>query len=226
MKLAGVVVLYNPELNVKEKINSYLPKLTRLFVVDNSPNKNNFDLLPNTKKIKYVCNNENLGIAKALNIGCENAIEEGFEWILTMDQDSEFEKDNLEKLINYVENEVEDSVGIVSPYHLIETCIPRSKLRIEHPIEVMTSGNLLNLKHFKEIGGFKEELFIDCVDIEYCMNLRVHGYDIIRLNKITLNHKLGESKKYRILSHTVVTSNHNAMRRYYIARNCYYIYDL
>lgn len=226
MKLAGVVVLYKPGEEIKQKINTYLPKIEVLYVVDNTPKKNNESLLPKSKKIKYICNKENLGIARALNMGCEKAIQEKFDWILTMDQDSEFAGDNLEKLIKYVKEEQTENIGIVSPYHLIETNIPRSKLRIEHPIEVMTSGNLLNLSLYQKIGGFKDWLFIDCVDIEYCMNLRVHGYDIIRLNEVTLNHHLGDSKSYRVLWKKVVTSNHNALRRYYITRNCYYIYDM
>jgi len=226
MKFAGIVVLYKPREEIKEKINTYMPHLEILYVVDNSPNQQNESLLPKSKKIKYICNNENLGIAKALNIGCEHAIQEGFDWILTMDQDSAFTKDNLEKLMDYVEKEATDNIGIVSPYHLIVTNVPRSKLKVEHPVEVMTSGNLLNLKLYQKIGGFKDWLFIDCVDIEYCMNLRVNGFDIIRLNEVVMNHNLGDSKTYRVLWKKVVTSNHNALRRYYITRNCYYIYDM
>ena len=226
MKFAGVVVLYNPSDNVKENIESYLPNLNKLYVVDNSINKDNTNKLPKSKKIEYINNHKNLGIAKALNIACQKALDEGFDWILTMDQDSKFKGENLDKLMEYVKNIKEEQIGIVTPYHLIETQVPRSKLQVEHPIEVMTSGNLLNLKAYNKVGGFKDWLFIDCVDIELCMNLRVHNYDIIRLNYLELEQHLVDSKFHLILWKKVVSSNHNYIRRYYIARNCYYIHKM
>jgi len=226
MKFAGVVVLYNPDDNVSNNINTYLKKIDKLYVVDNSINSDNSNKLPKSKKIEYINNKDNLGIAKALNIACKKAIEDGFDWILTMDQDSKFTSNNLDKLINYVLENNCDNIGIVSPYHLIETNVKRPKLKIEHPIEVMTSGNLLNLKAYQVVKGFKDWLFIDCVDIEICMNLRVHGYDIIRLNYAELNHHLGESKIVRVLWKSTVCSNHNAIRRYYISRNLHYIYEM
>ena len=61
-----------------------------------------------------------------------------------MDQDSKFEGKNLDKLMEYVVKNNCENIGIVSPYHLIETTSKISKLEIEHSIEVMTSGNLLN----------------------------------------------------------------------------------
>ena len=67
----------------------------------------------------------------------------------------------------------------------------------------MTSGNLLNLKAYQAVKGFKDWMFIDCVDIDICMNLRVHGYDIVRLNYVEMKHQglnLKQSKKYVNLS--------------------------
>ncbi len=226
MKIAGTVILYNPSKNIIENINSYMPYVDKIYVVDNSENQDNTNLLPKNKKVKYINNHSNLGIAKALNIACQQAIKDGYEWILTMDQDSKFKSNDLKKLIKFVENNNTDNLGIVTPYHKIETNIKKSKEEIEHPLEVMTSGNLLNLKIYSKINGFKDWLFIDCVDIDYCMNLKIHGYDIIRLNNVELEHHLGNQTIHNILGHKIICSNHPAIRRYYIARNCYYIYDM
>ena len=38
--------------------------------------------LVRNKKIEYIYNNENLGVAKALNIACQKAIKENYEFIL------------------------------------------------------------------------------------------------------------------------------------------------
>ena len=44
MKICGVVVLYNPSSDINKRITSYISKVDKLFVVDNS-NNDNFDLL-------------------------------------------------------------------------------------------------------------------------------------------------------------------------------------
>ena len=46
VKIAGVVVLYNPDDNVRTNIDSYINELDILYVVDNSPIPND-----NNKKI-------------------------------------------------------------------------------------------------------------------------------------------------------------------------------
>lgn len=222
-RIAGCVVFYNPSNDVGEHITTYLNQIEHLYVIDNSEERDNTLKLPKSKKIEYINNHHNLGIAKALNIACEKAVEDGFDFILTMDQDSVFEGDNLNQLISYVNNNPMDNIGIVSPYQQIVTLEQVPKLEVEHILEVMTSGNLVNLEAYKAVGGFKDWLFIDCVDMEFCMNLRVHSYDIIRLNHIFLKHALGNSVVHHFLWKSVVCSNHNYIRRYYITRNLLYL---
>ena len=97
MKIAGLIVLYHPGFEVINNIQSYLREIEKLFVVDNSePNYNSVEqeLIKLGANFRYIVNSKNLGIAKALNQGVEAAVSEGFEWLLTMDQDSYF-TDNL-----------------------------------------------------------------------------------------------------------------------------------
>jgi len=226
LKIAATVILYEPEESIKENIESYLNDVEIVYVIDNSINKDHQDKLPKSKKIVYINNKRNLGIATALNIGCKKALEDKFEFILTMDQDSKFEGENLKILIDFANEHETKKIGIISPYHEIKTNIKEKNIDVEYPIEVMTSGNLLNLEAYKNIKGFKDEMFIDCVDIELCMNLRVNGYEVIRYNKARLRHELGNSKIYNFIIKKVVTSNHNAIRRYYITRNILYTHQM
>lgn len=221
MKIAGLVVLYNPKKTIMEIINNYINEVDILYLVDNS-DKDNSDLF-NNKKIKYIPNLENLGIAKALNMGAQMAIEDGYKWLLTMDQDSLFKDDSLLKLIDYSKTVDYSSVGIISPWHHTKEVVERNSSEFEEVMEVMTSGNLLNLEIFKKIGGFKEWLFIDSVDIEYCLNLNKNGYKVIRYNESELIHELGDIKIIYILTRKLVCSNHNYIRRYYISRNVNYV---
>lgn len=224
MKYAGTVILYQPDKSIKENIMSYLPYIEKLYVVDNSMYENEA-LLPKSKKIVYINNKQNLGIAKSLNLACDNALKDGFDFILTMDQDSKFKEKEIGQLVSYVNNENGDTIGIISPYHNIITKIKKSSEVIDHPLEVMTSGNLLNLKAYQKVGKFNEDLFIDCVDTWMCLNLKKNGYDIIRLNNVILDHKLGNASIKNFFGKKIICSNHAPIRRYYMMRNTLYLID-
>lgn len=239
MKLAGLVVVYNPNNSVFDSINSYIDDLDCLYVVDNSLSDNS--KMFNNKKIKYIPNMDNLGIARALNIGAENAISDNYKYLLTMDQDSKFEKKGLSKLKYLIDNYEKndelvksfgknvDKVGIFTPVHVINgdvSIMGISSSRYDSPVNVMTSGNIINLDLYKKIGGFKDWFFIDCVDFDYCLNLRRHGYNIIRANDIILHHELGSYVQKKMFGKTYSTFEHNYIRRYYIVRNRHYLYDI
>ena len=99
-KVAAVVVLYNPDKNYIKNINTYLYHVSLLVIVDNSeiPDYSVYSSLENINHIKFVINKENTGISKAINDGIKIAVKEGFEWVLTMDQDSFFENNMIEIL--------------------------------------------------------------------------------------------------------------------------------
>ena len=168
-------------------------------------------------------NFKNLGVATALNIGAKKSLDSNYEWLLTMDQDSAFEKENLELMIKYIKNNDTSKVGIITPWHVINTGIQKPKEKIDYPFEVMTSGNLINLEAYKKNGGFKDDYFIDDIDIEYCMNLNLNGYKIVRLNYVELKHDLGDIEIKKFLGRNFVCSNHSAIRRYYMVRNTFYL---
>lgn len=223
MKVAGIVTLFYPDEGVKENIKSYLNDLDCLYVIDNTPYKENKQVLPKSKKIKYLAQLENKGVAKALNIGATLALTDKYEWLLTMDQDSCFQKNQVKKMIQYIEENDCKKVGLITPWHVINTGIEKPKEEIDYPLEVMTSGNMINLKSYKKVGGYKDEYFIDDIDIEYCMNLNIHGYKVVRLNYVELKHDLGDIKVKHLLGRNFVCSNHNALRRYYMVRNTFYL---
>ena len=81
--IAGVVVLFHPKSTVINNIQSYIDDLDQLYVVDNSENKlrtyfSNF--FEKTDKIDYIKNNENIGLASALNIGVNKAINDKYHF--------------------------------------------------------------------------------------------------------------------------------------------------
>ncbi len=219
--ICGVTVLYNPDKEVLENIKSYLKGLDKLYLIDNSEKENEElrnKFIEFSSKIEYIKMNGNEGIAKALNIAKNKAIEENFEWLLTMDQDSRFEKNAFFEMLDLVKKYFKENIAIFSPFHKIVNSTLTDK-EIEEKDIVMTSGNLLSLKLAKKIGDFEEKFFIDEVDHDYCYRIKKQNYKIVVLNKIILNHNLGNIKKYRFFT----TTNHNYIRRYYITRNKLYM---
>lgn len=221
--LCGLVILYNPDTSLKRNILSYIDHLDLLFVIDNSPNSSwlDTDYFVDRDKIVYLKNDENIGVARALNLGCRLALEKGFKWILTMDQDSSFLNANFFQealdLINL------SDVGIISASYNKDYFEPKQSIN-ENFVQVgivITSGNLVNLEIWNDLGGFNEIFFIDEVDNEYCIRLKRNGKKIFVSKEIYLNHCLGEPFliKNRFTKKINSISRHSPLRMYYIFRN-------
>lgn len=225
-KIAAVVTLYYPTDDDIKNINSYIDDVDKLYIIDNTPEFSNESRVPINKKIKYFFDSKNKGVAKALNIGVNMAIEDKYKWLLTMDQDSSFLPNSLKKMKKYISENDTKNIGIVSPWHSTKLEIKKPKEEVDYPIDVMTSGNLVNLDICKKIGGFKDWLFIDGIDIEYGLNLKVHNYKIARLNTVEIEHNLGNISYRNFLGRRWLITNHSAIRRYYMMRNYLYIRDL
>lgn len=215
-----VVVLYN------EYPKQYVfdAKDFNVILVDNTPNRN---LKISGTNIHYIPLWENTGIAKALNVGFKTAKELNSKWVLTMDQDSELRPDMIPEYIQFLRSNNE-KIGMLAPlinmYAGEEKQVSNTYYRID---EAITSGSLISMEAFDNVGGFKEELFIDGVDFEFCWNLKKHGYSIYQLNSVVMQHQLGETKEYKLFGkHLFYVTNHNFIRRYYMTRNSLYIREL
>jgi len=221
---AGVVVWYNPTEKEVENIKSYLGFVKKLYVVDNSAG-NNLSLLSeltrDDDKVEYIPNLDNLGIATALNKGCERALEQGYNWILTMDQDSSFDRAEMTKFIDAFETKkLEDpTIAVFTP--LTNEYQPEG-----YASRVITSGNLLSLTAYKQIGGFDDTLFIDEVDHDLCYKLTQRNYTIYTFSNVHMEHKIGDGKSHQFLyPRRLYVMHHGAIRKYYIIRNHFLIRD-
>ena len=218
--LWAVVVWYHPSDEEAHAMQFYKDDLTGIIIVDNSEHDNS-SLLGQMSRIVYLPQHENCGIAKALNIGCHEAIQRGAQWILTMDQDSLWNQYSVREYVKEANTYPDiDNVGIFSPYHDCDGHPERHHRNGRYEIKdvTMCSGNLLNLNAWKLANGFRDDFFIDLVDDEICCHIRKFGLQVVVLNNILLTHKLGQGIKYsKLLKHPYTP--HNAWRYYYIARN-------
>jgi len=222
--IAGMIVLYHP--NIQEtiqNIDTYIDDLNLLIVVDNSdtPSDIKWHLQDRYNNIKYISNKKNLGIARALNIGCDIAMGLNYSWILTMDQDSGFE--NFSSYLTCFDKLNDTSnIALVAPNPFCKPSeIQTTKTKCSQTTNslVLTSGNLLSLCCFEKIGGFTEKLFIDEVDHDYCLRANMLGYSIVLFENIALYHHLGDTTN----KNNKKLKQHNATRHYYMTRNAFYM---
>lgn len=212
-KLFASVVLYHPDSDVFNNFLTYVNYVDELLLIDNSEN---FTAIPefvlNNKRINIIRNGCNKGIARALNTGAKVAIEKGYHWMLTMDQDSYFDETEAAKYFNYFSDTHIDRLGILSPSQLSVS------IDSSGPIIVMTSGNIINLSCYEDVNGFRDELFIDEVDHDYCLKVILANY-VIKQVPIKMNHSLGKHKTISAFGKKLVVSTHSPVRLYYIVRN-------
>ena len=225
-EILAVVVWYEPTKEQSDSIRSYIDIVRHVIVVDNSKN-NNAPLLASLPQDKYtyISLGKNTGVATALNIGCRQAIEQGAQWILTMDQDSRWEKEMLSRYIELA-NAYPDlsQVGVFSPRQDYSGHMRHYTETYEEKIAVMTSGSLISVKGFKATGGFWDELFIDEVDNEYCMHCRRLGMKVVIINRAQMEHHLGEKQTIRFLGiWRKEYIDHAPFRFYYMTRNIIYL---
>lgn len=226
-KVAGVVILYDPEEVVVENINSYINQVDRLFIIDNSLKQKVLitEYTHSKNNVEYIINSENLGVAASLNIGAQKAIEAGYSYLLTMDQDSKAPANLVSELLKAIESD--EKIGIVSPLHSnkYDTHL-KQKEKITEEMIVMTSGNLLSLKVYQEIGTFREDFFIDYVDIEYCIRMNFKKFKVLSINNIILEHNEGNLSKKIFFPRTFYPSNNPPLRLYYKTRNLLYLRNI
>lgn len=225
MKLAACVILYNPDQSVVSNIHSYRTYVDVVIAVDNSEVANTkvVESLKDISDVLYLPNGKNLGIATALNIAAERAKQDGFTWLLTMDQDSFFDEGEMDLYLRQFKKLIANNsrIGIVCPSetkHVQEWAITEGAHRI-------TSGSWVNIDVYETVGGFNDRLFIDEVDKDFACKVELSGYRLIGFDNVKMNHKLGVKKNTGLfgLFFRRQRTIHSPFRLYYMVRNYLYI---
>ena len=221
-KVAGIVT-YNPELDrFESNINAICPQCDKVIVFDNG--SNNFEAISNLTRrfdnVQLIDGKENKGIGYALNFIVEQAKNLGAEWVLLLDQDSIAPDKMIDSLEKYTNDK---NVAIVAARITDDNRSDNeARIDLEETEEIgiaITSGSYININIWESIGRFREDFFIDAVDSEYCIRAFFEGYKVLKANRVVIRHEIGKAVKTKL----AYVSNHNAMRRYHIARNNTYM---
>ncbi|ARK10406.1 glycosyltransferase family 2 protein [Fibrella sp. ES10-3-2-2] len=226
VRIAGVVVLYQSPPSCLDSIRTYWHQVEKLYIIDNSPVAIDWiaDLGPDRPTISYSHFGTNLGIATALNVAAKAAIADQFDYLLTMDDDSQAPADMITRMKTYLAQTNTDRLGVLAPRHVLSTApsnVP-APTEAHSVLTTMTSGNLLKLAVYQQVGPFLDSLFIDVVDHEYYLRLRKNNYQVIELPWVELTHRLGAQKQRLGLRFV----SHNPTRNYYLVRNSIFVANL
>jgi rhamnosyltransferase len=229
MKICSVTILFHPDDVVKLNVNSYLNEVDTAYIIDNTEgeatdNRNLFVSLTELHKIVFIKNKTNEGIGKSLNIAFEMAVDAGFDWMLTMDQDSGFKENGFFKLAESKFND--NNIAIIGAS--VHQQIPFTKqvdADFNSAVFLITSGNLVRISAWKKLGGYNEKLFIDEVDTDFCLRMQNNGFKILSTTTNFLQHKLGNQFEANIPFSKRVwpIGIHAPFRMYYMARNGLYM---
>ena len=229
MKLSIVIVSYNAPKHLEICLDSCQEALKNfegeIIVVDNNSSEIDFlSLKKNYPNVNYLLQAENLGFAKANNIGVENALG---DYILILNPDTIIPEDIFPKLIDF--HQSKEKIGLVG-VRLIDTngnFHPESKRNIPTaknsfsklfkrfnsstvnnyyklevgefetaPCEILVGAFIFTTKQiYKQIGGFDARYFMYGEDIDISYSAELAGYTNYYVGDITVLHYKGESTK-------------------------------
>jgi rhamnosyltransferase len=229
--VCAVIVTYHPSADMVENMAKILSQVQGIAVVDNGSNVDELNLLRAASQnsgFHLIENGENLGIAEALNQGVRWAKDKSYLWVILFDQDSKITDGFINQMLaTWEAHPNRERVASIHPKYIdpftgIEPAVARAS--DGGPIISLTSGALMPIWIFDEIGSFASDFFIDLVDIEYCLRIRAASYLIADSREAILLHTAGHPKKLNFFGFSFQPTFHSAMRRYYISRNRIVVY--
>jgi rhamnosyltransferase len=242
--IIAVVVTYNPDFSALELLLSELSKQASLIVlIDNGSliDVSDWAYKSNFHHIVCISLKKNQGLASAQNIGIKYAIDNNYQYIVLFDQDSLPDEYMINNLVIAHESlsTQKIKVGAVGPTNIADSNSGRSpfsqivglkhirkKCTSENGIVetdyLISSGCLFSVNTLRLVGLMEEKLFIDYIDIEWCLRAKSSGYKVFGVCSAKMKHSLGDSplvifgKKYPV---------HSPLRHYYIFRNAMWLYS-
>ena len=199
IKVLAGIVLYNPDIErLRENIQAIKPQVDAVLLIENGSKSLDYrEQLKDFSDVLYIKNSGSMGIAYALNQILGYAYSHGYEWAITLDQDSVV----TSGMIEVYKHEVKEDTGILGCW--IDDRNYKDKLGVEWGLAhgtfttnwVITSASFTNVKSWKACGGFDTSMFIDWVDWDICEAMKDAGYKIYKTYKTKLVHELGNKTR-------------------------------
>lgn len=241
MKKFGLIfVLYHPTEEFLDNLAKARATCPNVVAVDNSPEADaRLHESLREQGIQVIFNRNNGGIAGAYNKGAEVLLSQQCEVVFLLDQDSDIDASFFTKMMQTC-IELGTDMFLVGPkiYEInLQKCMPifPPGKRFPKPVRIddqtaglfptlciISSGSAISAAAYRKLGAFREDYFIEYVDIEY--SLRAWSQDVpVYMNAaVTMRQTAGQIERHG----KRFTTNHPAWRRYYGARNAVHCLNL
>ncbi|WML41208.1 glycosyltransferase [Neobacillus sp. OS1-2] len=213
MKITMVIVFYKQKPEESKTFRTLKSSLfskkelfneIELILYDNSPVKQDFSPL-NYEGIHISYNHDprNLGIAAAYNYAWAVAKENGSQWLLLLDHDTDLTDDYLIEVLNVPD--VSSDIAAVVPKICSENKMispvyshslrplqeepPKSGIQEKRPVMAINSGALIRVGFLNELNGFNEVFPLDYLDHWLFFEIYARGKKVLVLD-VVLEHEL------------------------------------
>lgn len=224
------VVLYRPDRELLARQAEGLRGRTLFVFANGSIDADTLAVLA-PANLRLITSEKNVGQGKGLNAVMDAAAREGFSHVMLLDQDSEPPAGLLDRLTArcLALEEQGEKIAILAPrleppsegfYKPIryEWRGPRRAHGLAAVDFAPTSGSLVNIAAYAEIGPFRDDFFIAGIDVEWGFRAWDRGWGSYIATDLVMPHRWGEGVsedewgKPQILRHAT-------LRNYYYARN-------
>ena len=207
MSILAIVVAYNPNyFELRDNIGSFVNDVSHVLIWQNSPVEFSHP------KVELCGDGTNKGISVALNYAWRYAKENGYDWILIMDQDSKW-VDFQAHLTQALSDDAPDGILTARIGN-----IPRNEpfVLVDNAIN---SGTMIRIRTIDRIGGWNEKFKVYAVDVEFYLHALSKGFQAYQLSEGYLIHHLGYPTKHKLFGRVYTTINYSPERLYEIYRN-------
>ncbi|MGH3870101.1 MAG: glycosyltransferase [Pseudonocardiaceae bacterium] len=221
--VGAVVTAFHPDGILDQLIEELARQVAYIVVVDNTPvGERTVENRHPTHRLEYIRTGKNLGLAAALNCGVQHLERFCLSHVSFWDQDSVpppgYVREALVRSRSLAEwpNVIVcgDHVG---PADLVTPGVDRSEQKV---IRLITSGMLVPVPALRSVGPFREDFFVDAVDMDFSLRARAHGVSLYTIRDLAIRHRLGDPARSRKpFLFRSETSGHPVWRHYWIVRN-------
>lgn len=248
--VSAVLVTFNPcQEDLVATVRAVAGQVSNIYVVDNGSSNYSIDWVDligaqSAAKCHFLHQEENMGLGAAHNIGINQAIKHGSQFVLLLDQDSQVGSDMVVRLRSAYQalREKGISVAALGPrYRDAELGILSRFMGVglgrfvRRDCEgdngvidtefLVSSGALLPVAAIDSVGLMDEGLFIDHVDTEWCFRAKSKGLKIFGVCDAVMTHALGEKRiEVTWIFRQRIVTLHKPFRYYYMFRNSVLLY--
>ena len=214
-KILAVIVSYRPnEELLCRNIKAFINDVDKVLIWENSQEseKLQYRFIQN-EKVEY-CGDGVNSISRALNYAWKYASENGYDYLLTMDQDSVW--DDFHGFLNETVYNPSAPKGIWGPNAYYNYFIEVAACDY-----IITSGMLLPIEMVNYIGGWDENFEIDGLDDEFCLRAKQKGVQAYYWGACRLNQRYGNPERAKLFGKAlnVELRNYSPSRLYSIYKN-------